>query len=244
MGSSKPQRLVLFDIDGTLLRAGPMWTESYLGAVAEVFPDFKPEKVRFGGKTDFQICKEILRDFGIPDPVIDELAPAIIHRYLEKAGSLLSSRGQEMKLLPGVVELLKALSEHPDVSLGILTGNVRKGAQMKLSHAGLLEHFSDEDAATDLLGAFGDDHWNRYELPRVAVARAFHTTGVDFSGKEVVVIGDTEHDVNCGKSIGVRSIAVGTGRDVPKELILAHKPDYFFENLSATQEVVRAILCE
>lgn len=240
MGSpGSPKRLVLFDIDGTLLRAGPMWTESYLGAITEVFPDFRPEKVRFGGKTDFQICKEVLRDYGIPEPVIDELAPAIIHRYLEKCETLLpTERGQEMKLLPGVPEILKELDSHEDVVLGLLTGNVKKGATMKLDHAGIFKFFGDAP------GAFGDDHWNRYELPRVAVARAFHTTGHDFAGKEVVIIGDTEHDVNCGKSIGVRTIAVGTGRDVPKDLILSHKPDYFFDNLSATGEVVKAILCE
>jgi phosphoglycolate phosphatase-like HAD superfamily hydrolase len=100
-----------------------------------------------------------------------------------------------------------------------------------------MDHFFDIES----FGAFGDDHWDRYQLPQIAADRARACSGVEYCGKEIVIIGDTIHDVNCGKSIGVRSIAVGTGRGVNRDELLAACPDHFFENFSDFQEVLRAI---
>jgi phosphoglycolate phosphatase-like HAD superfamily hydrolase len=113
---------------------------------------------------------------------------------------------------------------------------VRRGARIKLK-AAKMEHFFNIDD----LGAFGDDHWDRYCLPRIAANRAKDHCGIEYQGKEIVIIGDTIHDVNCGKSIGVRSIAVGTGRNVDRAELLSAKPDQFFEDFSDFHAVIQAI---
>ena len=132
--------------------------------------------------------------------------------------------------------MLERLARHPEILLGLLTGNVRHGAELKLSTVGLQDYFK--------VGVYCDDHPDRYEMPAIAVDRVHQQFGRRFSGKEIVIIGDTIHDVNCGKSIGVRSIAVGTGHGVPLEDLLAQEPDYYFRDLSATHEVLSAILEE
>jgi phosphoglycolate phosphatase-like HAD superfamily hydrolase len=229
-----PNRLVLFDIDGTILWGGPLWKECFLGALAHHFPDFHFPLVAFGGKTDIQIAREMMAAAGFSEPAIDENMRKVIQLYVERATTAAATRAHEVTVLPGVREVLAELSRHPDVLLGLLTGNVRDGARAKLTCVGLYELFK--------FGVYGDDHWDRYKLPELALRRVREEHGIEFEGSQVVIIGDTIHDVNCGKSIGARSIAVGTGRNVPVEDLLAQNPDYYFKDLSETQEVIAAIL--
>jgi phosphoglycolate phosphatase-like HAD superfamily hydrolase len=141
-----------------------------------------------------------------------------------------------MRVLPGARELVDALRDRADVCVGLLTGNVREGAELKLGAVDLWQKFR--------LGAYGDDHWDRYRLPAIAVARAREELGIDFVGQQVVIIGDTIHDVRCGQSIGVRTIAVGTGFGIDEGELLASNPDYFFKDLSDWRLAVDAILEE
>jgi phosphoglycolate phosphatase len=231
-----PKRLVLFDIDGTILWGGALWKECFLGAMAHYFPDMEFPAVSFGGKTDVQIAWEMIGAMGFNKIQIEENIHKVVHLYVERATKAAETRAHEVTVLPGVREILKALDGHPDVLLGLLTGNVRKGALAKLSCVGLQHHFK--------MGVYGDDHWDRYKLPLLAVERTKQQHKLTFSGKQVVIIGDTVHDVNCGKSIGVRSIAVGTGRNITKEELLAQNPDFFFNDLSDTAEVLRAIFAD
>ena len=228
------KRLVLFDIDGTILWGGPLWKECFLGALSHYFPQFEFPKVSFSGKTDIQICREMMSQAGFDNERIEQSMLQVIDLYIERAFEQVRKRSHEVTVLPGVETLLKRLSEHEDVLLGLLTGNVRKGADVKLGCVGLAHHFR--------LGVYGDDHWDRYRLPPLAVQRAASLFGKTFQGKEIVIIGDTIHDVNCGKSIGVRSIAVGTGRNIPTSDLLAQNPDYYFKDLSTTNDVMEAIL--
>ncbi|MGE4233651.1 MAG: HAD family hydrolase [Bacteriovoracia bacterium] len=230
------KRLVLFDIDGTLLWGGPVWKEAFLRSFSEYFPDIEFPKMSFGGKTDLQISREILSNAGLSGDQIEEKMHQIVERYIELAEQKIEGREHEVSLLPGVRPLLDELYRREDLVLGLLTGNVKKGAFAKLSCVELEHYFQ--------IGIFGDDHWDRYELPALIIEKAKQDLGLHFSGKQVVIIGDTIHDVNCGKSVGARSIAVGTGRNNPMEVLLAQNPDYYFADLSATFEVVQAILEE
>lgn len=231
-----PKRLVLFDIDGTILWGGPLWKDCFLSAMAHYFPNLEFPRVSFGGKTDVQIAWEMMTELGFNEAQIEEHIHRIVDMYVESATFAAQTRAHEVTVLPGVREILKELDGHPDVFLGLLTGNVKKGAQAKLSCVGLHHHFK--------MGVYGDDHWDRYKLPALALERVKSDHGLSFSGKEIVIVGDTVHDVNCGKSLGVRSIAVGTGRNVPTDDLLAQNPDYYFKDLSETFEVLRAILEE
>lgn len=230
------KRLVLFDIDGTLLWGGPLWKECFLGALAHCHPELTFPVIPFGGKTDVQICRELMAEGGFTPERIDAEMSRVVEEYLRRATVAAATRASEVTVLPGVREILEELSRASEVILGLLTGNVRAGARAKLACVGLDSYFP--------FGVFGDDHWDRYRLPQLAVDRARERTGLSFSGKQIVIVGDTIHDVNCGKSLGARSIAVGTGKNVPLEELLAQNPDYYFHDLSETSEVLTAILEE
>ncbi len=232
--SNSPKRLVLFDIDGTLLHGGPLWKQSFMGALGHYFPQLEFPKMPFCGKTDLQICHELMTKAGFEESVISESIHKVVELYIKNARVACQGRGDEVSVLPGVRELLDHLAKDDRVLLGLLTGNVRDGADLKLTCAGLAHYFK--------FGVFCNDNHDRYKLPTIAAQRALQQYGQDFSGKNIVIIGDTIHDVNCGKSIGVRSIAVGTGRNIPTEDLLAQNPDYYFHDLSATHEVWQAII--
>ena len=231
-----PSRLVLFDIDGTILWGGPLWRECFHGALEECFPELDFPIIPFCGKTDLQIAREVLALSGFDEDGVERSMRHVVEVYVGRAREAAATRAHEVTLLPGVREVLEELARRPEVVLGLLTGNVRSGAEAKLACVGLKDFFK--------FGVYGDDHWDRYKLPPLAVTRAKAELGLEFEGKQIVIIGDTIHDVNCGKSIGVRSIAVGTGRNIPTEELLAQNPDFYFKDLSDTRVVVGAILEE
>ena len=232
-------RLVLFDIDGTLLRCGKVWIECYLESVREEFPNWEMPQVSFGGKTDHWIARELITaQFGGREPGdLEPIATRIVSRYLQKVRSHREGRVMsEVRVLPGAEKLLEALAAEKRVALSVLTGNMREGASLKLEVAGLLP-------ALDLeLGAFGSDHWQRSRLPEIAVSRALERLGREFRGREIVIIGDTVHDITCGRHLGVKTIGVGTGHDECRAPMLAEKPDHFFEDLTDSDAVLAAIL--
>lgn len=230
------RRLVLFDIDGTLVHGGRLWAECFYASIAKHFPSMQLYKTSFGGKTDRQIYRELLVMGGLDESEADIHIDALKATYLELASREVQKRGHEVKVLPGVRRLLERLKGHGDVVLALLTGNLEAGARAKLGAVGLWESFR--------FGAFADDHWDRYQLPAVAVSRARKLEGEEFRSKQIVIIGDTVHDVKCGERLGVRTIAVGTGAPIHKRSVLAANPDYYFPDLSRTEEVTEAILEE
>lgn len=236
------RRLVLFDIDGTLLHGGPA-KEAFHLALVEVFGTAGPIRSwEFSGKTDPQIARELLTEAGLVPGSIDEGLPRLWPRYVSELGARLPER--PTRALPGVEALLTRLGAHPDLAIGLLTGNVVEGARLKLGSAGLDPWFplgiEGRGAGAAVVGAFGSDHEVRNRLPGIALARARERWGVDFPLDEVVVVGDTPRDVECGRSHGVRTVAVATGRFSP-EVLVAAGADRVLADLTDTEGAFDAI---
>jgi phosphoglycolate phosphatase len=227
-------RLVLFDIDGTLLSASGAGRRAIHTALRDVFGTTGPDNYWFDGKTDRQIVRDLMRSVGHSDDTIDERMAAVEERYLECLHRELKDPAHPTHLYPGVGELLDVLEARDDVTLGLVTGNLEEGARAKLRASGL-------EPARFVVGAFGSDHETRSELPAIAQRRARDTLGVDIDGTAVVVIGDTPADIACGRGIGARAIGVATGRYSAAELE-AHSPSAVFDNFGPTDRVVAAIM--
>jgi phosphoglycolate phosphatase len=224
-------RLILFDIDGTLLTTGGVARKAYGDAMEHIFQ--RPTvaaQVDFAGKTDQQIYYDIAESSGIDAELAERKKDDAIAAFL----SLLEERinADNCLALPGVHELLQALKEEDVATLALMTGNMIRGAFIKLTPPGLNEHFT--------FGAFGNDARYRYQLPAIALERAYNRIGVAFKGKEIIVIGDTPNDIECGRHLNVRTIAVATGT-VPAERLEEHKPDFLFSDLTNTAGVLEAI---
>jgi phosphoglycolate phosphatase-like HAD superfamily hydrolase len=227
-------KLVLFDIDGTLLSAGRAARESVLAALKAIYgwDDWTgPGSLHdFSGKTDPQIVRELVAESVGWERCESELARAL-DLYLVELARRLSPDAVVPK--PGVPRLLERLAAEDGVTLGLLTGNLERGARMKLAPPDLNRYFA--------FGAFGSDSADRYCLPPLAVERARLLTGREFRGRSIVVIGDSVHDVACGRSLGVRSIAVATG-PTPLERLAAQRPDRLLESFEDVDRAVEAIL--
>lgn len=225
------RRLVLFDVDGTVLSGGPA-RQALLVALAEVFGTAGPiHGWEFSGKTDPQIARELLTEAGIDSDRIEHDLPTLWVRYLEEMKARLPAC--PTRPLPGVPELLLHLHESSDVAMGLLTGNVAEGARLKLDSAGLARWFP--------VGAFGSDHEVRNELPAVAIRRAEAYWGAEFAPDEVVVVGDTPRDVACGRAHGTRTVAVATGRFAVDALVETGAGEVL-ESLEQTDRALTAIL--
>jgi len=183
------RRLILFDIDGTLVRGGPA-KDAFEHAMVETFGTTGDVAgVSFAGKTDPQIARELLTRAGFTRDEIDSRLPELWPRYLGHLEDRLVDR--PMEVLSGVEALLDALSPHrEEVGLGLLTGNIEGGARLKLDSARLWGRFR--------MGSFGSDHEERDELPAIALDRARETWGREVAPEAAVVVGDTPRDVACG----------------------------------------------
>ncbi len=227
-------RLVLFDIDGTLLNSGGVGRASMQGALREVFGSPGSPSYRYDGKTDKQIVRDVMRMEGHTDEHIDSRMGALIDRYLDGLKQGIESRKFDVRPLEGVVEILDALEARDDVVLGLLTGNVEKGARAKLSAAGI-------DPDRFRVNAFGSDHEHRPKLPAIAQQRAGQHLGRPVAGEKVIVIGDTPADIECGRELGARAIGVASGHYSVADLE-KHDPYAVFPSLKDTQKVLDTIL--
>jgi phosphoglycolate phosphatase-like HAD superfamily hydrolase len=227
-------KLVLFDIDGTILLTAGAGKRAIHRALTEVFGATGPADHRFDGKTDPQIVRELMRIVGHEDNHIDEQMSTLLERYVGYLQEELDAKPEGVRLMPGIHELLDALAERDDVVLGLLTGNLVDGARAKLSAAGI-------DPERFVVGAYGSDHETRSELPAVALERARRELGLDIDGSDVVVIGDTPADLSCGRGIGARAIGVATGQYTVEDLA-SYRPAAVFKDFSCTADVVDAIV--
>ena len=228
------RKLVLFDIDGTILLSAGAGRRAIFAALTEHVPSSTAiEGFRFDGKTDPQIVMELLAASGDPAPHDPARIAAVLDRYVAHLQQELALHGHRSHLMPGIAELLDALEADAGVVLGLLTGNVATGARLKLRAAGI-------DAGRFALGAFGSDHAERAELPKVAVRRAEPFFGRIPSGAEVVIIGDTPADVTCGACVGARAVAVATGGFSVAELEAAGAHAVFrdFSDLARAREAI------
>jgi phosphoglycolate phosphatase-like HAD superfamily hydrolase len=234
--SVRARRVVLFDIDGTILWTDGAGRRAVFQSLEEHFGKSGPGEHRFDGKTDPQIVRELMRHAGVSDADIDARLDEVLDRYLDLLRDELASVEHGRHVFPGVQELLDALEARGDVAVGLLTGNIHHGARAKLAAVGI-------NPDRFVVGAFGSDHHDRPELPEIARRRAERVLGHPVAGNELVVIGDTPADVACGASIGARAIGVATGRYSVDEL-RACGAAAVFADLSDTAAVVRAILAD
>jgi phosphoglycolate phosphatase len=227
-------KVVLFDIDGTLLRTDGAGRRSMEHALFTVFGAHGDPEYRYDGKTDRQITREQMRWAGVSDDIIDARMLDVFALYAERLEQELASGVEQAVLMQGIPPLLERLGAHDEVTLGLLTGNIEAGARQKLRAVDLAwEQF--------LVNAFGSDHEQRPMLPSVAQQRAAQLLGREVPGERMVIIGDTPADIHCGRSLNVRAIGVATGRYSVQEL-MAHSPADVFETLADTDAVVESIL--
>jgi phosphoglycolate phosphatase len=227
---STKRRLVLFDIDGTLITDDGAARNAFADALADVY-DFRGD-VRgydFSGRTDPQIARMILHDAGWSERDVDASLPTLWEHYL--AGLARNAPGR-VRELAGVRTLLDAIGADERMTLALLTGNIEPGARLKLGATSLNDFFP--------FGAFGSDSPRREELPPIAVERAATITGHAFRGSDVVIIGDSIYDVRCGVPHGATTIAIASGK-TPPEKLRAENPDHFFESAEALGGILGAI---
>ena len=225
----KKQRLLLWDIDGTLISTGAAGHRAIALATAERFGgNGDLEGVEIAGRTDVSIAHQVLTKYG--EPITEEKLHSFLKLYIKLlAQELPNSRG---RVLPGVLPLLQRAENRSDMILGLLTGNLRRGAQLKLEHYRLWHFFA--------LGAFADDHHDRNQLGPFALSRVEERRGEKLPATQVDVIGDTGHDIVCGKAFGARTIAIATG-SWSREQLAQYNPDFLFDDLSNFDEVISTL---
>lgn len=215
--------ICLFDIDGTLLRTGGAGQKAMERALTDVFGIPDPwEDIPAAGRTDRAITHDLF--------TYHELAPSsqqweefqtVYFRHLSHTLAELDGA-----VLPGIQTLLSHIATRPDVSMGLLTGNFRAAAKIKLEHYAIDQHFA--------YGGFGDHHHDRDDVARVAYAEACRHLAREVDPQAICVIGDTPSDVKCARAIGARAIAVATGMYTVDELARS-QPDELYEDFSAPE---------
>jgi len=226
-------RLVLFDVDGTLVHTGRAGSRAFGKTIASEFkaPE-SVEKIRFGGRTDPSLAREL---FGLNHiPATAENFRRFFESYVFWLDHLVAAANGE--ICPGVPEFIRDLCALPDPPrLGLLTGNIRLGAEIKLRRYGLWEFFE--------TGGFADDSENRNHIAAAALERGRRVLGGNLRGEEIIVVGDTPHDIRCGKHISAKVLAVATGGAKLEEL-QHHKPDWAVEDLTrvSAKEVCNGVL--
>jgi phosphoglycolate phosphatase len=216
-------RLILFDVDGTLIRTGGAGVKAFARTFASEFKVADGvERLKFAGRTDIGLVKEFF-GFHQIEPSRANLQRFFEHYVLWLDHLLKESEGE---VCAGVWELIHGLQALPQAPLlGLLTGNIRLGAEIKLRHFNLWEVFQ--------TGAFGDEHEDRSQVAALAMERGSRLLGQNLRGDEVLVIGDTPLDIRCARAIGAKVLAVATGGAALNELE-QHEPDWAIPDLRAT----------
>ena len=227
--SAAKDTLLLFDIDGTLITSGSAGEFALKLAVRDLFGvDDDLSSIGIAGRTDGLIARQILERYRRETNA--ENITAFLDVYLCHLVELLpKTRGA---VLPGIVQLLEALKKRPNVALALLTGNISRGAELKLSHYGVWAFFD--------FGAYADDHHDRNELASLAHARAVEFHGVQFPAERTFVIGDTPYDIECGKVIGAKTVAVATG-SYTRQQLAEHHPDFLLDDFSDVEGFIAAL---
>jgi phosphoglycolate phosphatase-like HAD superfamily hydrolase len=230
-------RILLWDIDGTLTRSTRV--DSYKDYTAPVLEAVfgtagRLHEMKVSGMTDLQIIAEALRDEGFTHENISERAVELHERYMVEMERVHGNGEQLFEVLPGVREVLQAAVEHPRYFSALLTGNIKPAAQLKMRLAGLSEYFQ-------LPGAYGDDSYDRRDLPALAAVRINEHLGTSLQPHQFIVIGDTPNDIACARHFGARVLAVATGRMYSPEDLRALKPDALLPDLSDTELVMKTL---
>jgi phosphoglycolate phosphatase len=230
-------RILLWDIDGTLIRSARTGAfKDYTVPVLEgVFGTAgRLPEMAVSGMTDLQIIAEALRDEGFTHEHIRERLDDLRVRYMQEMERATSVDKEFFYLLPGAREVLEATASDPRYHNALLTGNIEPAAHLKMRLVGLSGFF-------DLPGAFGDESHDRRDLPELAAARINAYLNLDLPPSQFIVIGDTPNDIDCARHFGARAVAVGTGRFYSREEVLKYKPDKFLPDLSDVDLVLHTL---
>ena len=226
-------KLLLFDIDGTLLTtngAGRPAVEAALSTL--IGRSISTEGVSFSGKTDQQILREVLTRSGADDDLLNGRFHEVVEAFRQTMHRVFDPG--EADALDGACALVEQLHTDERAQLGLLTGNLQEMAYLKVGAIGFdEEHFP--------FGAFGSDHEDRNELPAIAVERAAAHAGRSFGDGDVVIIGDTPRDIECGRVGGCLTVAVATGR-FDRETLAAHEPDVLLDSLADAEAFIASVL--
>jgi len=192
------------------------------------------EDMRVSGMTDLQIVFEALKESDVSQEQILAEIDRLTRRITEEARRVTGNGVQFFQLLPGVLETLQTLHDHPRYQSALLTGNIKPMADLKMELMGLDQFFT-------LPGAFGEESHVRRDLPGLAAERIRKQLQMDIPPEHFIVIGDTPNDIDCGRHFGARAVAVGTGRFYSDEEIRAAEPDAVLPDLSDTELVLETL---
>lgn len=241
-GSSKPLelsdlRILLWDLDGTLVRGKrygvfmdytiPM-LETVFGTAGSL------QGMIVSGMTDLQIVEEALRGSGITREQINARKDELRRCYIEEMKRAVGNGAQIIEAMPGAREVLDALDAHPRYANALLTGNIEPAAHLKIELTGLAEFFK-------LPGAFGDESFDRRDLPAIAAQRISEHFGASLSPQQFIVIGDTPNDIACARHFGARVVAVATGRIHSADQLRACEPDALLPDLLDARLVMNTL---
>lgn len=225
-------RLLLFDIDGTLIKPSSVGRRVLKKSLLEIYGVIGPiDEYSFSGKTDLTIIYELMSAAGLEEGQI-ALGLSDLYDSMAKWGRTLFSL-DNLEPCPGVLEILEILHNRRDFVLGLQTGNSESTAYLKLKPSGI-------DPSYFEIGAFGSDAADRNELLPIAWQRAHHKTKERFSGANTIVIGDTPSDIVCAKANGAFSFAVASGF-CSYDILYAHQPDIILKDLSNRDEVIKIL---
>jgi phosphoglycolate phosphatase len=226
-------RLVLFDIDGTILTARGAGRRALAAALKEVYGTAGDiERYDLRGRTDPRIVFDLMEGAGLARPAVHERLDDCFEAYARGLAAEVGD-GSGVVTHPGIADLVRRLDSAPEALVGLLTGNIEAGARIKLEPTGLRPYFR--------LGAYGSDNIDRRQLPSLATRRAQALTGESFQPEAVVVIGDTPHDIECARHFGAIAVAVATGL-YTRESLEAEQPDLLFDDFSDVEAAFAKLL--
>jgi phosphoglycolate phosphatase-like HAD superfamily hydrolase len=235
--SSSNLRVLLWDLDGTLVRGKRFGTfkdytvpmlESVFGTAGSL------RDMTVSGMTDLQIVEEALRSAGITREHISLRKDELKRCYIEQMKLAVGNGAHVIETMPGAREALRAVHDHPRYQSALLTGNIEPAAHLKVEVAELAEFFT-------LPGAFGDESFDRRDLPALAAARINQRLGVELKPQQFIVIGDTPNDIACARHFGARVLAVATGRIHSIDDLRECEPDALLPDLVDVQLVIRTL---
>jgi len=227
-------RLILFDVDGTLIDAAGAGRRAMERAFVEVFRLDSPgdsRSVRFAGMTDLDIFDALASGAGIPPARLAREREWLERAYVDRLREEMERADDRRRIIPGARELLEHLARRRGVFLGLVTGNLERGARIKLEPFGLNRFFPQ--------GGFGSDHRDRRQIARLARERLARSAGIDFAAPNVVLVGDTERDVVAARANGFRATAIDSGW-TPRAELLRAGADALFDDLSDLPGLLRS----
>ena len=223
--------LILFDIDGTLLRARGIGLRSMEEALLELHGiPVDTSTIKCGGRLDPHIFREISEKHDLPTH--DDALIAFRDAYVARMAHAFDMDTWS-NALPGAVDLVHRVHLHPELTCALMTGNIEPTSWMKIQDAGFERDWFE-------FGVFGDEGATRRDLPTVARARHRELTGEELPPNQIVVIGDTEHDIDCAHHCGCRAVAVASGMS-PIEELRRHQPELLLESLVDGDHVMQAL---